>query len=94
LALVCLLPVLIKPVWSQDLSPRAYLITPVRSNAVILTWAFYDGGINFNGIVPVTDANGTYNIPVFSVYHSFSFFGRSAISTCLCLTRLGTLPAM
>jgi hypothetical protein len=26
----------------------------------------------------VKNARGTYNVPVLSVYHSFSFFGRSA----------------
>jgi len=62
----------------QDLSPRAYVITPLHSNAITLTWSFYQGGANFNGTVPITGATGTYNIPVFSLYHSFSFFGRSA----------------
>jgi hypothetical protein len=64
--------------WAQDLAPRAYIITPLHSNAITLTWAFYDGGVNFNGTIPITGATGTYNVPVFSYYHSFSFFGRSA----------------
>jgi hypothetical protein len=63
---------------AQDLAPRAYLITPLHSNAITLTWSFYDGGLNFNGTVPITGATGTYNVPVFSYYHSFGFFGRSA----------------
>ena len=62
---------------AQDLAPRAYLITPVRSNAVIVTWAFYDGGLNLVGNIPIT-TSGRYNIPVFSYYHSLDFFGRSA----------------
>src|SRR3974390_3355297 len=66
------------PLWAQDLAPRAYVITPVRSNAVTLTYSFYDGGVNFNGAVPITNATGTFSVPVFSVYHSFNFFGRSA----------------
>src|SRR5258708_36829576 len=61
---------------AQDLAPRAYVITPLRSNAVVLTWAFYNGGLNFSGAIPVV-ASGTYNVPVFSYYHSLSFFGRS-----------------
>jgi hypothetical protein len=71
--------------WAQDLAPRAYLITPVHANAVTLTWSFYDGGLNFNGAVPITGATGVYNVPVFSYYHSLSFFGRSANIT-------GSLP--
>ncbi len=63
---------------AQDLSPRAYVITPVHSNAVILTWSFYSGSILFDGTAPITGATGTYHVPVFSYYHSFSFFGRSA----------------
>jgi hypothetical protein len=71
---LCLLPV----VSAQDLAPRAYLITPLHSNAVTLIWSFYDGSINFNGALPVSDAKGKYNVPIFSLYHSFSLFGRSA----------------
>jgi hypothetical protein len=63
---------------AQSLAPRAYVITPLHANAVTLTWAFYDGGLNFNGTIPITGATGTYSVPVFSYYHSFSFFGRSA----------------
>jgi hypothetical protein len=63
---------------AQDLSPRAYVITPLHANAVTLTWSFYDGSINFNGALPVSDATGTYNVPIISYYHSFDFFGRSA----------------
>jgi hypothetical protein len=63
---------------AQDLSPRAYVITPVHSNAITITWAFYDGGVNFNGTIPVTNATGTYYVPIFSYYHSLNFFGRSA----------------
>jgi hypothetical protein len=44
---------------AQDLAPRAYLITPLHSNAVTLAWSFDDGSIKFNGIVPVTGATRT-----------------------------------
>jgi hypothetical protein len=71
--------------WAQDLSPRAYVITPVHSNAVILTWSFYSGSILFNGTAPITGATGTYHVPIFSYYHAISFFGRSANVT-------GSLP--
>ena len=69
---------LVWPLSAQDLAPRAYVITPLHSNAVTLTWSFYDGGVNFNGAVPITGATGTYNVEVFSYYHSLNFFGRSA----------------
>ena len=63
---------------AQDLAPRAYVITPLHSNAVTVAWSFYDGSINFNGALPVSDATGRYNVPILSYYHSFNFFGRSA----------------
>jgi len=73
-----LLAVLGGPLWAQDLAPRAYVITPEHTNAVILTGAFFDGGINFNGSVPITGATGTYSVPSLSYYRSFGFVGRSA----------------
>jgi hypothetical protein len=63
---------------AQDLAPRAYVITPLHSNAVTLTWSYYVGPLDFNGVVPIKDAKGTYSVPVFSYYHSFNFFGHSA----------------
>jgi hypothetical protein len=65
-------------VWGQDLAPRAYLITPLHSNAVTLTYSFYDGSINFNGALPVSDAKGRYSVPIVSYYHSFGLLGHSA----------------
>jgi hypothetical protein len=61
---------------AQDLAPRAYVITPLHSNAITLTWSFFDGSIDLNGL-PVS-GTGTYSVPIFSYYHSFSFFNRSA----------------
>jgi hypothetical protein len=61
---------------AQGLAPRAYVITPLHGNVITLTWGFYDGSINLNGL-PVS-ATGTYSVPTFSYYHSLSFFGRSA----------------
>ena len=63
---------------AQDLAPRAYVITPLHFNSITLTWSFYDGNINYNGALPVSGATGTYSVPIFSYYHAFSFFGRSA----------------
>lgn len=78
LVLLSALALLITPSLAQDLAPRAYVVTPVHANAVTLTSSFYDGGLNFNGAVPITGATGTYNVWVFSCYHSLNFFGRSA----------------
>lgn len=75
--LVCL-AVLISPAWTQDLSPRTYVITPVHSNAITTTYSFHDGGLLFEGTLPIEDARGTISTATLSYFHSLSFFGRSA----------------
>jgi hypothetical protein len=67
-----------RSVWAQDLSPRAYVITPLHSNAIVLTYSFYSGGIQLDGAAPITNATGRYHVSVLSYYHSFGLFGRSA----------------
>jgi hypothetical protein len=66
---------------AQDLAPRAYLVTPIHSNAVTLTYSFYDGGIIFDGTLPITGATARVHVPVFSYSHSLRFFGRTAAFT-------------
>jgi hypothetical protein len=79
IAILCILAAVpAMRLYGQDLTPRAYVITPENANIVILTWSFYNGGINLNGTVPVTGASGTYHVPVLSYYHSLNLFGRSA----------------
>jgi hypothetical protein len=68
----------LNPVVAQDLSPRAYVITPVHTNAIIVTYSFFHGSVLFDGAAPITGATGTYSVPILSYYHSFSFLGRSA----------------
>jgi len=67
---------LLQALHAQDLAPRAYVITPLHSNAIIQAWGFYDGSINLNGL-PIS-ASGTYYVPILSYYHSFGLFGHSA----------------
>jgi hypothetical protein len=68
----------LNPVVAQDLSPRAYVITPAHTNAIIVTYSFFHGSVLFDGAAPITGATGTYSVPIPSYYHSFSFLGRSA----------------
>src|ERR1035438_1110594 len=63
---------------AQDLAPRAYVITPLHLNSVILTYSFNGGNLLFDGAVPITGATAQINVPIFSYYHSLNFFGRSA----------------
>jgi hypothetical protein len=75
---------------AQTLAPRAYIVTPLGANALTLSWSFYDGGVNFNGAVPITQAKNTYHVPVLSYYHSFGLFGRSANVTGVLPYGIGT----
>jgi hypothetical protein len=63
---------------AQDLTPRAYVVTPNGSNAVIVTDVYNDGDLNFEGVVPIEDATGRINGVAIGFYRSLGFFGRSA----------------
>jgi hypothetical protein len=62
----------------QDLSPRAYLVTPLRANAITVGNIFNDGELLFEGTVPITGATGRLNMPNLTLTHSLSVLGRSA----------------
>jgi len=79
--------------WAQDLSPRAYVITPQHSNAVTLTYSFYSGGLQLDGASPITNATGTYNVSVLTYYHGFGVFGRSANVTASLPYAVGNFQA-
>src|SRR3974390_964442 len=64
-------------VQAQDLAPRAYVITPIHTNAITLTYAFYSGNLDF-GNIPITDATARSSVPVLSYFHSLSLLGRTA----------------
>jgi len=66
---------------AQDLTPRAYVITPVNSNAIVLSTSFFDGDILFDGTVPITDSSGKVWISTLSLYHALNVLGRSANAT-------------
>ncbi len=63
---------------AQDLAPRAYLITPVRSNAVTVSSSFLSGGLLLEGAAPITDSTADVNVSAISYYRSMGLFGRSA----------------
>ena len=63
---------------AQELVPRAYVITPVRSNAVTVSTSFNDGTLTFDPAVPIEDAKGRFIVGILSYFHSFGFLGRSS----------------
>ena len=62
---------------AQDLAPRAYIISPIHSNAVVVSYAYFNGNLDFGGL-PITDASATANVPTLSIFHSMNFFGRTS----------------
>jgi hypothetical protein len=62
----------------QDLAPRAYVITPLHSNAITLVYSYNVGNFLFDGAVPITGATASISVPIVTYYHSLNFFGRSA----------------
>jgi hypothetical protein len=67
---------------AQSLSPRAYITVPIHSNAVTLTYSLNAGNVVFNGL-PVTNSGGRIGAEIFSYFHTFDCFGRSANVTVL-----------
>jgi hypothetical protein len=68
---------------AQDLTPRAYIITPIHSNAIVLSYSFETGGILINPTLPISNAKGTLHVPTASYSHSLDFFGRTANLTAV-----------
>ncbi len=79
---------------AQSLAPRAYVITPIGSNAITITSNVYTGGIVFNDAVPITGASGTVVLIIPSYYHAFNFVGRSANITLGLPYSVGTFQAL
>jgi hypothetical protein len=78
----------------QGLAPRAYLITPVNSNALTISENYSTGAIEINNTVPITGASGSIHAFVATYYHSLSFFGRSANITVGLPYSVGTFRAL
>jgi hypothetical protein len=76
--ILTILPLLAGMLTAQELVPRAYVITPVRSNAITISTAFSSGDLAFDPSVPIEGAKGRFAVPVLSAFHSFGLFGRSA----------------
>ena len=69
---------LCRVVAAQDLAPRAYIISPIHSNAIVVSYSFFTGNLDLVGGLPITDATATANVPSLSIFHSMNFFGRTA----------------
>lgn len=64
--------------YAQDLTPRAYVITPTHSNVITVSYFFLTGSVLFDAALPIAGASGRINAPIVSYYHALNFLGRSA----------------
>src|SRR5215469_5524237 len=63
---------------AQELNPRAYVITPVGTNAITLGYSHVEGDPDLSGAAPITDAHGSVDAAALGLYRSLDLFGRSA----------------
>jgi len=77
------LAVLVGSIRAQDLSPRAYVISPTGSHAIIFSAGFNKGDVLVDPTVPLEDAKGSFQLPLLGYYQSLNFLGRSANVTVL-----------
>ena len=63
---------------AQELNPRAYVITPIGTNAITLGYSHVEGAPDLSGAAPITDAHGYVDVAALGLYRSLYLFGRSA----------------
>jgi len=73
--------IILSSAYAQDLSPRAYLVTPVGSNAITFSYSYNNGPVFVDPTIPVENTSGEFQLELLSYYRSFAFFGRSASVT-------------
>jgi hypothetical protein len=71
-------PFLTWQVAGQQLEPRAYSVSPVGTNIVVLGYGRSTGDVAFDASLPITDASATINGASAGYFRSINFFGRSA----------------
>jgi len=65
-------------IFAQDLAPRAYIITPLQTNAITMTYSYYTGNLLLDGTSPITGATASTSTPILTLYHALDFWGQSA----------------
>jgi hypothetical protein len=63
---------------AQDMTPRAYIISPLGFQAVTLSYSYNDGPVFTDPTVPIEDFKGSFHLQSAGFYHAYSLFGRSS----------------
>jgi hypothetical protein len=61
---------------AQDLEPRAYSASPIRTNFLVTGFGRLSGDITFDPTVPLTNVKGTFYAPALGLGRTFAIFGR------------------
>jgi hypothetical protein len=82
-----------RPGSAQDLSPRAYVVTPIGSSAVTATYSNNRGSVSVDPSIPLEDFRVNFHTQALSYYYSFGTFSRSSNITVLVPYALGNFSA-
>ena len=82
------------PVASQELEPRAYSVSPVKTNFVVLSNAYAAGDLTFDPSLPVEDASANINTMVAGYFRSMNVLGRSGNFTVVVPYSSGTVQGV
>lgn len=73
------------PAGAQDLEPRAYAATPIRTTFLVLAAGRSSGGVFIDPSLPVEDVHATLGAATVGLGHTFDLFSRTALI-------VGTMP--
>lgn len=77
--------------FGQELEPRAYSISPVGMNFVVVAFTRSTGDVNFDPTLPVENAQAEIQNVAFGYFRSIDFCGRSANVSVLVPYTWGTI---
>src|SRR6187549_1703944 len=82
------------PLTSQELEPRAYSVSPVKTNFVVLSNAYAAGDLTFDPSLPVEDGSANINTMVAGYFRSMNLLGRSGNFTVVVPYSSGTVQGV
>jgi outer membrane putative beta-barrel porin/alpha-amylase len=82
------------PMAAQELEPRAYSVSPVKTNFVVLSNAYAAGDLSFDPSLPVEDGSANINTMVAGYFRSMNVFGRSGNLTLVVPYSFGTVQGL
>jgi outer membrane putative beta-barrel porin/alpha-amylase len=79
---------------SQELEPRAYSVSPVKTNFVVLSNVYAAGDLTFDPSLPVEEASANINTAVAGYFRSMNVLGRSGNFTVVVPYSSGILQGL